>query len=285
MADGGRDRGGTLGRDGLELPLRRRQLVIGQTCLHAASARRSHDDDRTGFWQVDWFDDDCCRWLHHDDCCGRLHHDDDVIVDVVDGRSSAGRSPSRSDAAPGQLDQPVLHDDCRRLEHRLGLQVYARPSLGTVVRGVRDARRLVTRRHARHQRDGTIGSIGDRPVHARSTDLGGASPGLLHMGGESHGLLGHARRAKLLVVGSCPGRRGSRGARRIPRRSFANSRQSGTGPAPGRHRVRLAGRRARRRSCSCDSRSSLRFRLGMRVARVQSSSVTLRVHRGRRRGA
>ena len=110
--------------------------------------------------------------------------------------ASAGRSPSRSDAAPGKLDQPVLHDDCRRLEHRLGLQVYARSSLGTVVRGVRDARRLVTRRHARHQRDGTIGSIGDRPVHARSTDLGGASPGLLHMGGEGHGLLGHARRAK-----------------------------------------------------------------------------------------
>ncbi len=212
MADGGRDRRGTLGRYGLELPLGRCELIIRQTCFHATSAGRSHDDG-TSFWQVDWFDDDGCRWVHLDDCCGRLHHVDIVVdvVDVVDGRTGAGGSPSRSDAAPGKLDQPVLHDDCRWLEHRLGLQVYACPSLGTVVRGVRDARRLVTRRHSGHQRDGTIGSIGDRPIHAWSTDLGGASPGLLHMGGESHGLLG----AKPPRGCAPTRRRGSRCARRI----------------------------------------------------------------------
>jgi hypothetical protein len=228
MADGGRDRGGALGRYGLELPLGRCELILGQTCFYATSARRSHDDDGTSFWQVDWFDDDGCRWVHLDDCCGRLHHDVDIVVDVVDGRTGTGGSPSRSDAAPGKLDQPVLHDDCRWLEHRLGLQVYACPSLGTVVRGVRDARRLVTRRHSRHQRDGTIGSIGDRPIHAWSTDLGGASPGLLHMGGESHGLLGR----NLHAVARRPGG-GVRGVHDGFRPPFVKSRQSGTGPAPG----------------------------------------------------
>ena len=72
--------------------------------------RRFYDDDCCRAASYD--DDNCCRWLHHDHCSRR-----NVDVDVVDGcgRTSPGVLLG-PDSDAGQLDEPGIHHDCRRLD-------------------------------------------------------------------------------------------------------------------------------------------------------------------------
>ena len=65
--------------------------------------------------------------------------------------ASAGpaRCPPGPDAAPRQLDEPGVHNDRRRLEHRLGIQVCPCTSRRSVLPGVCDAGWVVSRRSTR----------------------------------------------------------------------------------------------------------------------------------------
>ena len=81
--------------------------------------------------------------------------------------SSAAAGPARVlltlATAPRQLDQHAVHNDCRPMEHRLGLQVRPCPGRRSVVPGVRDPDRVAAHRNGRDQRDRSRRGSRSRP--------------------------------------------------------------------------------------------------------------------------
>ena len=125
-----------------------------------------------------------------DDHCGRRVHDDfNHIVDLVIGRGRTRTSPLDLATAPGELDQHAVHDDCRPMEHRMGVPVFSCPSRRSIVSGVRDAGRFASHWNGSDQRDRTVGTVGHRAVQPRSSDARGASAGRLYLDRQGDGLV------------------------------------------------------------------------------------------------
>ena len=89
------------------------------------------------------------RRSHDDHGRRRRHHDETA----AGGSSTTATTPTTAAAGParvlltspqltGQLDQHAVHDDGRRVEHRLGVPVRPRPGRRSVVPGVRDSVRV-----------------------------------------------------------------------------------------------------------------------------------------------
>ncbi len=128
----------------------------------------------------------CSRWIDHDH--GRRRIDDDVD-DHLGCRGGTGARPPDLAADAGQLDEHVVHDNRRTLEHRLGVPLRSRPRLGTLVRGVRHPGRVGAHRHARDQRDRAVRAIGHGTVQHRRADARGASPGVLRLDRQGDGFV------------------------------------------------------------------------------------------------
>ncbi len=157
--------------------------------VQAAGVKRVHHDHNAVFCQrIQRFhhDDGRSRRIHHHDSFGRRNHHD---VDPFAGRSWTSAGPHGPDATPRQLEQPSIHHDRGRLEHRLGIQMHTGTSRRTIVSGVRDAGGLVSHRNRRDQRNRTVGTIGHGAVHPGSADVGGASPSKLHLGNQGYRLV------------------------------------------------------------------------------------------------
>jgi hypothetical protein len=65
------------------------------------------------------------------------------------------------------LDQPGIHDNRGRLEHRLGIQMCTRSSQWSFVPGIRDHSWSDSQRNPRGQRERRIRAIGDISILPR----------------------------------------------------------------------------------------------------------------------
>ena len=128
-------------------------------------------------------------------CRRRIHDDVNHIVDIVDDRRRTRTRPPDLATAPRQLDQHVVHDDSRPMEHRLGIQLRPCPSHRSIVPGVRDSGRVASHWNARDQRDRTVGTVGHGAVQPRGADARGASPGRLYLDRQGDRLVSLTRQA------------------------------------------------------------------------------------------
>ena len=184
--------GGSLGGDGAELPHSGRESVVGRPGVsHPHIHRVDHLHDVGERFQ--WFHDHDRRRRrihYHDDSGWRIHHDVHRTIDVLHRRCRTSTRPDGPDADARQLDQPDVHDHCCGLEHRLGVQMCPGTCGRTIVPGIRDPGRVITRQDPRNHPDRTIRTIGDGAIHSRSTDVGGAGPRDLYLGGQGHRFVG-----------------------------------------------------------------------------------------------
>ena len=120
------------------------------------------------------------RRIHHDHCRRRIHDDVDHIVDL-DGPGGTRTGAPGVSAAQGQLDQHLVHDDCRSMEHRLGVQLCSCPGRRSIVPGVRDSGGVGSHGYARDRRDRSIRTVGHCAVQPGGADARGAGPGRVYL--------------------------------------------------------------------------------------------------------
>ena len=153
--------------------------------------RLGHDHDVGGCTRLGrvQHDDNHRRRRINNDNAGRRIHDDNFRPSFVRRFRGTGTRPRGADADAGKLDEPGVHDIRGRLEHRLGIPMRSRAGHRSVVRGICDACRSVSRWHPSGQRHRCIRTIGDQSIQSGCADTRGRGAGNLHLGRKGHRLL------------------------------------------------------------------------------------------------